>query len=318
MRKIIIFTLILAVITSCKKDKSKVDVSKIDVTVKINRFDIDFYTASDKNLLEVKKKYPLLFPTQVDDSVWVNKINDKDEQELFDETQKVFGDFLDEKHQLKKMFKHIKYYNKNFTAPKVITMLTNIDYDNRVIYADSLLLISLDAYLGATHHFYSNYPQYIRLNNHKNHLIVDVAYQFIKKQLPFNSKRTFIYKMIYEGKRMYLLDMYLPDVSDREKFGVSTEKINWIHANEEQVWKYFIDKKYLYNTDSDLDKRFLDIAPFSKFFLDQDNFSPGRVGVYIGWQIVRAFMKNNNVSLHELIATSEEDIFKKSKYKPRK
>ena len=74
----------------------------------------------------------------------------------------------------------------------------------------------------------------------------------------------------------------------------------------------------LYSTDSKLDKRFIDIAPFSKFYLDQDNKSPGQIGGWIGWQIVRSYMQNNDVSLRKLLQTDAEIIFKKSKYKPKR
>ncbi len=67
-----------------------------------------------------------------------------------------------------------------------------------------------------------------------------------------------------------------------------------------------------------MNKRFLDVAPFSKFYLEEDRQSPGRVGEWIGWQIVRSFMKHNDVSLQALIKSSPEDIFKKSKYKPKR
>ena len=74
----------------------------------------------------------------------------------------------------------------------------------------------------------------------------------------------------------------------------------------------------LYSSDSDLDARFINVAPFSKFYQASDGDSPGRIGVWIGWQIVRSYMRNNDVTLQELIAVSPEDIYKKSKYKPRK
>ncbi|MNL23930.1 hypothetical protein D3C87_1453440 [compost metagenome] len=59
-------------------------------------------------------------------------------------------------------------------------------------------------------------------------------------------------------------------------------------------------------------------APFSKFYLEIDNDSPGRVGAWIGWQMVRSYMKNNNVTLPELLKTDNKEIFEKSKYKPKK
>ncbi|MDY0781610.1 gliding motility lipoprotein GldB [Tenacibaculum sp. IB213877] len=318
MRKIIFFILIFISIISCKENNvNRIDVSNIDVNFKIKRFDIDFYSTTPNTLNKTKKEYPLLFPPE-HDSVWINKINNKDEQELFNETQKVFGDFSEETKQIENLCKHIKYYDKSFQSPNVITMLTNIDYDNRVVYADSILLISLDAYLGAKHPFYNDYPEYIRQNNHKNHLIVDVANAIINKKVMPTAKRNFIDKMIFEGKKMYLLDLFLPGISDREKIGYSPEKYDWAKTNEEEVWKYFIEKDVLYSTDTKLNRRFLDLAPFSKFYSEDDSLSPGRIGVWIGWQIVRSYMRNNDVSLPELLQKSEDEIFKNSKYKPKR
>ena len=55
-----------------------------------------------------------------------------------------------------------------------------------------------------------------------------------------------------------------------------------------------------------------------KFYLESDNDSPGRIGVWIGWQIIKSYMKNNDVTLQKLMDTSPEIIYNKSKYKPRK
>ncbi len=85
------------------------------------------------------------------------------------------------------------------------------------------------------------------------------------------------------------------------------------------IWSYFVDKELLYSTDNSLNTRFIDLAPFSKFYLDIDNKSPGSVGSWLGWQIVRSFMKyNKDVSLTELMKMDNETIFKKSKYKPNR
>ncbi|WP_439129215.1 gliding motility lipoprotein GldB [Polaribacter sp.] len=299
-------------------NKHKIDVSDIKVDFKIERFDEDFYNATKIQLSNLKQKYPYFFPPQITDSISLAKINSEDEQELFAETQKIYKDFTPYKTQLKDLFKHVKYYNPKFRAPKVITMLTNIDYDSRVIYADSLLILSLDVYLGKNHRFYSDYPKYVKENNTKEHLIIDVASEIIESQIPPSNSRTFINKMIYEGKKMYLLDAYLPLISDKEKIGYEEEKLIWAKTNEEQIWSYFVQKKILFSTDTKLNNRFLDVAPFSKFYMEQDNLSPGRIGVWVGWQIVRSYMQHNDVSLQELINTNELDLYKKSKYKPRK
>ena len=316
MRKILALFLAVILVSCVKNDAKKIDVSNTEVTFSLDRFDVDFYD-NQNELSKLKQKYPFLFPKTVQDTVWNQKRENKDELELYTETQKVYAT-IDELHtELTSLFKHIKYYNPKFKSPRTITMLTNIDYENRVVYADSLLFISLDAYLGESHEFYGDYPAYVKQNNQKNHIIVDVANSIINKQVLSENNRTFIDKMIYKGKKLYLLDRYLPEVTDKEKIGYSETKYEWAVDNEEQIWQYFIGKDLLFSTDKSLDRRFLDIAPFSKFYMGEDNLSPGRIGEWVGWQIVRSYMKNNDVSLHELIRTKEEEIFKKSKYKPR-
>ncbi|MBE7684647.1 gliding motility lipoprotein GldB [Tenacibaculum piscium] len=320
---ILVFILI-SVLSSCDTQidtRLKINASDLDkIAVKpvvIARFDVDFYKTTPTTLINTKNKYPFLFPKQPD-SVWINKINNKDERELYAETQKIFPNLDTLSSDLTSLFKYVKYYHPKFKTPKVITMLTNIDYDNRIVYADSLLLISLDAYLGKTHPFYNDYPAYIKQHNQKENISVDVAKTIINTQKFSVKQRNFIDKMIYKGKKMYLLDAYLPTTSEALKIGYLPEKMAWAKNNEQQIWRYFIEKELLYSTSKDLDKRFLDIAPFSKFYMDKDAESPGRIGEFIGWQIVRSYMQKNDVSLLELVQKSEAEIFQKSKYKPKK
>ncbi|AUC86062.1 gliding motility lipoprotein GldB [Polaribacter sp. ALD11] len=316
------FLVILAVLFSffaCNTNNiNKIDVSKVDVNFEVKRFDVDFYTSERQDLDKLKTKYPYFFPKGITDSISFSKMNNKDEQELFIETQNIYKDISPLEEELRSLFKHVKYYNPNFLAPDVITMLTNIDYDSRVIYADSLLIVSLDVYLGKNHDFYADYPKYIKENNTKEHLIVSVGEAIIEKQIQNSKERSFVGKMIHEGKKMYVLDRYLPNVSNKEKIGYEEDKLNWVLSNEAQIWSYFIEKKILFSTDIKLNKRFLETAPFSKFYMEHDNLSPGKVGVWVGWQIVRSYMNHNDVSLQELLKINELDLFKKSKYKPKK
>ena len=284
----------------------------------INRFEQDFYSHKGEDLEELKKKYPLLFPENTPDSVWMAKIKDKDEQELYTETQKLYSSFSDIETELRSLFKYITHYNPMFNTPNIITGLSNIDYNYRVIYNQRLVFISLDVYLGSKHPFYSDYPAYIKQNNVRERIVVDVANAIIDSQIKPLTNRSFLAKMIHEGKKLYLLDLYLPLKSDAVRIGYTKQKYDWAITNEEQVWKYFIENNLLYSTDTKLNKRFLEDAPFSKFYLSEDKNSPGRIGQRIGLQIVRSFMDNNDVSLSDLLIKDGEEIFKNSKYKPRK
>ena len=84
------------------------------------------------------------------------------------------------------------------------------------------------------------------------------------------------------------------------------------------MWRYFLDSKLLYDNDSKLPGRFLEPAPFSKFYLEIDNESPGRVGQWIGWQIVRSYMDHNDATLQKMLMTDAREIFEQSHYKPKR
>ena len=318
MRFFILVFLILFSFLSCKhSDTEIVDTSTIEVDFSTHRYEVDFYNTTKENLPDLKNKYPYFFPKAFTDSLAISKINNKDEQELFKETQKQYPTVSEFQTELTSLFKHITFYNPTFKSPDLVTFISNIDYNNRVIYADSLLLVSLDAYLGSDHNFYADFPIYIKQTNTKEHLIVDVADAIIEQQVPQSLERSFIGQMIHEGKKMYLLDRYLPTIPDTLKIGYTKSKFQWATENEENIWMYFIEKKILFSTDTKLKKRFLENAPFSKFYLHHDRQSPGRIGVWVGWQIVKSFMQNNDVSLQKLLTTDSEDIFNKSRYKPK-
>ena len=145
-----------------------------------------------------------------------------------------------------------------------------------------------------------------------------VAKVFAEREVPRTNDRTFISRMVQRGKLYYLTDAFLPKVKDAYKIGYTQEQLEWADFNDVQMWKYFVEKQLLFSNDQELNRRFLDNAPFSKFYSAQDNETPGRIGEWFGWQIVRAYMKNNDVSLQEMLQTENEKIFQQSKYKPTK
>ncbi len=313
------FFLMILVLDGCKEtDKAEEEIARISVDFQVSRFDREFANASANDIPQLKKKYPYLFPEQFPDSIWVNKLSDTIQIELSDEVNKTFGDFKTESEALESLFKHIKYYFPSFKAPKVVTLTSDVRYNDRIILTDTLLLIGLDNYLGEDHHFYKGIQRYIAAGLDKKFLTSDVASAFSKKVLTYPRNRTFLSRMVYYGKELYLKDRLLPFISDAQKIGYSNEELEWAKANEEQMWRYFVESELLYSTDSALDRKFLDPAPFSKFGLELDNESPGRLGRYMGWQIVRAFMESNTISLQQLLEMPADEILKESNYKPRK
>jgi gliding motility-associated lipoprotein GldB len=303
---------------SCdKKTKIEKAVEKIPVELQITRFDRLFFETPPQDLDKLKKKFPVFFPSNTSDSVWIEKMKNPQWRELYSEVQKKFNKIDSVKSDLTTLFKHIKYYFPETKTPKVITVIAEMDYNRKVIYTDSLLVVSLELYLGKNHRFYE-FPKYLKQNFEEKQIAPDVVSSFSLKKIAPATDKNLLSQMIYYGKQMYIKDLLLPDYTDAQKMGFTPEQIIWCQENESYMWRYFISKEMLYSNDQKLAMRFIEPAPFSKFYLEIDNESPGQVGTWIGWQIVRSYMNNNEVSLTDLLNTNTKEIFEKSKYKPRK
>lgn len=303
---------------SCdKKNKTENAVTAIPLELKVERFDKIFFETPPKDLEKVKTAFPFFFPAGNDDSVWLDKMQDPIWREVHTEVQKKYADFEPVKADLELLFKHIKYYFPETKTPKVITIISEMDYTNKAIYADSLVIISLELYLGKNHKFYQ-FPNYIKQNFEQKQIMPDIVSSFSSRKIPSVMDKDLLSQMIYRGKQLYLKDVLLPDYSDAEKMGYTPEQIKWCEENESYMWRYFIEGELLYSADQKLVTRFINPAPFSKFYLEIDNESPGQVGAWIGWQMVRSYMENNKVPVADLLKTDAKEIFSKSKYKPKK
>ncbi|WP_223034832.1 gliding motility lipoprotein GldB [Hanstruepera marina] len=318
--KYIIILFSMFVLVSCNEEsKVEQEIAKIDVDFMVERFDKAFYEANESDLPKLKQAYPFMFPNSYPDSFWIERMQDSLRQELLAESVSAFDDFTEVRLEVEQLFQHLKYYFPEFTVPRVITTPSDVDYRNKVIVTDTIALISVDTYLGAEHEFYDGIQNYLKQNFNKDQIVVDMAASYGEKYVYQLERKTFLDEMIYYGKILYFKDVMIPFKSDAEKIGYTDEQLKWSHDNEYFIWNYFIDKELLYSTDSKLPSRFVNPTPFSKFYLEIiDNESPGRIGRFIGWQIVKAYMENNDVSLKDMLTEEPINIFNNSKYKPRK
>lgn len=314
----LVFFSVLLLAACRESDKTAEAVAKVPLDLQILRFDREFAQSGPGELPVLKQKYPYLFPEQYPDSVWVAKMADSLQLELSTEVERAFGEFKGEAGELESLFKHIKYYFPQYQVPKVVTLVSEVRYRERVLLTDSLLLIGLDNYLGGDHRFYGGMQRYIASSLDRRYLLSDVASAFSKTVVHYPRERSFLSKMVHYGKELYLKDLLLPDMGDDQKIGYSPEDLQWARENEEQIWRYFVERDLLYDTGTDLERKFLDPAPFSKFGLELDSESPDRLGRYMGWQIVRAYVGKEGTGLQQLLELPADELFNKSNYKPRK
>jgi gliding motility-associated lipoprotein GldB len=319
-RRIFIVLTFFLITIGCEDNNSKEsEILSIPMELIIERFDKMFHLASADDIPELKKTYPFLFPIKFNDSVWIKRQKDSLQLLLLENVEQKFVSMAPLEDDLEYLFKHLKYYFPKTPTPRVIGVINNVDYQSKTIYTDSLLLISLDTYLGTDHHLYEGIPQYVRQEMDDKFLTSHVASKFAAKKIPPTKDRSLLSQMIYFGKQVYLKEWVLPQSSDAQKMGYTDEQIQWVIDNEVYMWQYFVQKQLLYNTDPSLAQRFIEPAPFSKFYLEIDNESPGSVGVWMGWQIIKSFMNRYpDTEINALLNLPAQTLFSKSNYKPKK
>ena len=320
MKHVLLYILVVICFFSCKEENAAdlaVNQHKVDVV--IERFDQQFAKTNEKSLPDIKRAYPFFFPKDVNDTEWIEKINDTLQQELAQEVSRVFPDFEIYESDVELLFSYIHYYFPTFKTPRVITTTSNVEYRNKVIVTDTIVLLALDTYLGRDHYFYEGIPRYIAEHLDKQEIVVDLAGEYAKKYIFQPKRKSLLDEMIYYGKVLYFKDKVLPFKKENERISYTAEQLDWTRNNESSIWRYFVERELLFSTDAKLPNRFINAAPFSKFQLEGiDSESPGRIGQYIGWQIVKAYMENNDTPFKDMLIMDAEDIFNNSKFKPKK
>ena len=174
---------------------------------------------------------PYLFPKQFSDSVWIARQKDSLHLILQEAVSEVFDDTTPIEREISHLFKHIKYHFPKVEVPHVVTLTNNVDYQIKIVYSDSLLLISLDTFLGADHPLYEGIPNYIRKELDQKFILSQIAEKFAAFVIPPAEDRTFLTQMLYEGKKMYLHDLLLPHRSDAIKIAYTQAELNWVEEN---------------------------------------------------------------------------------------
>jgi hypothetical protein len=328
--------LLLAVFTSCGNDTLHVDVSAVNIPdVSIKRLDQDLFTLDTSDIKSSTQKlqskygtfYPVFFSRiinngDVRDSAYAFRLKqfiyDRDMRETYAEVQKTYPNIKPLKEQLEDVFRHLRYYFPDKKVPAIVTMISG--YNQWIIPVDTTLGIGLEMYLGSNNRFYQMLalPRYKTLFMNPENVVPDATRELLVSAFPYNmDKSDFLSEITYMGKIMYLTDAMLPDVNDTIKVRYSKEQMDYCKQNEFNVWSYFAAQKLLYTTDQTEIMKFTSEGPFTSALSKE---SAPRIGYWIGWQIVRQYMKANpTVTIPELMQENDaQKILAKAKYKPSK
>jgi hypothetical protein len=331
--KTILFVLIISIIFfSCKRNPLTVDISNIDKEIEVVRFEKKLFSETDslKSMVKLYNNYPDFFNLFTYKVINIGGINDEMFPDLMNRfltdtmilnvktmVEQEFDDFEKIENQLIKAF---KYYQFHFPEKEIPTIYTCISGFNQSVFtAENIIGISLDKYLGKDCDYYkqlSTVPMYKTPNMHPEKIVSDVAYAWGVTEFEDIEKTTnLLANIIHQGKIMYFVDALLPEMHDTLKIGYTKEKLEWCHENEAQMWLYLVDKKMLYSNKRMDILRYINDGPTTTGFPLE---SPARTGIWLGWQIVRQYMKKNpETTVNELMEnTNYQGILNDSGYFP--
>ncbi len=328
MRLIFSITLLSLLLFSCngtEECENAPDVSSIDINLKIERLEKGLFAAHTKQEVKTFLNQNPVVANQIfmasqypDDSTLVNQvhqlINDPYIDTLYQDTEAIFSDFSAITSEFEQAFRYIKYYFPNFAPPVINTIVTGLSADFYV--SDSLLVIGIDFFQGKDAQYQPKVYDYM-LNRFQPEYIVPSSILLYSNRWnnTDESDNSLLAEMIFYGKSFYFTKKMLPCTPDSLIIGYSQPQMELVSESEKTIWSYFIDKQLLY-TNNEMEKtRYLSERPST---IEISGEVPGRIGQWIGWQIVKSFAENNpEVSVNELMQMKNaQEIFRRAKYKP--
>lgn len=191
------------------------------------------------------------------------------------------------------------------------------NYDNRVFCYGKDMVIAIDRYaVGAmADMMYFGMPAYLVNLCRKEYLLSDCMAAAARAHVVLpDGDPTFLDYAIAEGKVLWFLDQVLPSTPDTIKLRYTDAQLRWMKDNVENVWGWLIQNKVLYSSDLAQLRNLIDDAPKTNAFGEG---SAPRTEAYIGWQIVKQYMKKSDATASELFAESDSrKILETSGWRP--
>jgi hypothetical protein len=332
-----VFIITVLIVTSCKKNRYRINTSGINVSIEIKRLEKDLFSLDPAEIRSsvpvLKNKYHdflklfgyVINAGEINDPSFGDFLasfcTDRLNNEVYDSIMKLCPDISGIERDLREAFRHYLYYFPGKKVPAVYTCITG--FNNSIIIGDSILGIGLDRYLGADCDFYKQLEifSYLAERMTPDNIIPDCIYGWGSSEWDFSGlgyqADNVLSWMIHEGKLKYFEKCILPEVDDNIIFGFTADQYKFCLNNEGLMWQYLIENDLLFKTDNMTIRKLTADAPFTSYFTNE---SPGRAAVWIGFRIIESYMmKNPETSLNDLMDDVQiQSILEKAKYDPQK
>jgi|LakMenEpi03Aug12_release.lakeMendotaPanAssembly.Ray.scaffolds.fasta_scaffold00171_64 hypothetical protein len=333
MKQLIFTFFILFSLFGCNQGKKIPNVSSIKIDLVTERFETSFFKLDtfqlDASLNQLNQQYPgfakdFLFnilgttPAAVykDVPAFIHSY-----QTIYSSTRSNNAQFNASVADIKKGFQYVHYYFPQYILPKkCISFIGPINSFGTIITTDAIA-IGLQLFLGKNHPLYTSeqgqsmYPAFISRRFEPDYIPVNAMKSIIDDMYPNKSiGKPLIEQMVESGKRLYLLDLFLPHIADTLKTGYTQIQLDACFKSEQNIWSMFIQNELLFQSDPQFTRDYINDGPTTQTLGEG---SPGNIGQFVGWQIVKKWMnKNKLATLKDLMEKDPGKLFAESKYKP--
>lgn len=338
MIKTISAWLCVMLLIACNNKKNIPDVSGIKADIQIERFDQAFFSTDTINisagLEKLQNQFPDFYTDFMQEILGVSgAIDDSSTLKItrsflngyisvFDEVSRHYQktDWL--KNELQRGFQFVKYYFPKYEPGKIILFLGPFDAPG-VASTHYGLAIGLQQFAGKDFSVYQSsqmqemFPLYISRRFSPEYITANCMKAVIQDLFPDQSPgKPLIEQMVEKGKHWWLLDKFLPQTPDSIKTGYTALQLKWCKENEGLIWSDIVRNEDLNSLNPAVIQTYIGEGPFTQGFSQE--YSPGNLGQWLGWQIVKKFeSKHSDLSPEEVMKTPARKIMEEAKYKPK-
>lgn len=337
MKQFFAAVIVISSLFSCNGKGNIPDTDNIKINLATERFEEKLFDTTSRNLANYLQRVQSTDPTftanflqnilGIDPATAIDSagliVNEmvKYYRSVYDTSEKLFHDFSKYEGEIKQGLKFVKYYFPAYKTPeKIITYIGPADG-----YGDALspegILVGLHHHLGKNFPLYQTemvqqfYPEYISRRFEPEYIAVNCLKNIVNDMYPEKTEdKPLIHQMIEKGKRLYLLQQFLPKQDEYRLIGYTEDQLKDSYKHEAVIWDLFVRNNLLQTTDKNIIKNYVEEAPKTQ---ELGKGAPGNIGSFTGWQIVKKYLaKNAAITPQQLMTLDPETIFQEAKYKP--
>lgn len=334
-------------INGCSSSEEEVPIDDIVLDLKTNRLDLEMYAAAsalqknpELDSMEIYQKHFAQSRDFIVDwmyygqdsgltdnilaSLMYSFVSDSAAQTLLDTFSHSFPpEVIDLEAMLTDPLKRFRHYFPNKAVPAVVSFVDGYPRTaqgglEQLFISRQFIGIGLQYFMGPSFKYYpSDLPKYIRRRCTPEHLPALVIHRLAKALVPpprLESNPVLVDYVVHEGIKMYMVDKLLgPTTHDTLKLFYTAEQLDWANFYEGKAYLDMLES--LYDIDAEQVRRYVEDSPFTS---QLNRGSAPRLGQFLGWKIVSAYMeKHPEQHLDGLTQrTDYQKIFQGAKYRP--